>query len=98
MMNRKAIASAITIGAVALVAAGCDSGGEVGHDAGVAKGRSDTARRVYNMPHGIHNIAVFCSYGNLVYEASGEGSAGFVVVLPKAAQCAGVEDGGVPHA
>lgn len=78
--------------------AGCDSGAETGHDAGVAK-RDDQKRHVYNMPRGVPNITAFCSFGNLVYEGSRSGSGGgFATVLADARQCKGVPDGGQPHA
>lgn len=91
---------AITVAVVALggILAGCDSGQETGHDAGVAK-RDDQKRHVYNMPKGVPNITAFCSFGNLVYEGSRSGSGGgFVAVVVKAPQCSGVADGGQPHA
>lgn len=95
-MNRKTLAAAITVGAVALVATGCDVG-ESGHDAGV-KDRNDVSRHVYNMPDGTPNITAFCSYGNLVYISSRNNGGGFIVVENDSAKCTGVDDGGVPHA
>lgn len=96
-MNRKAIAGVLTAAAVALVASGCDSGQETGHDAAV-KRRDDQSRLVYNMPTGIPNVAVFCSFGNLVYEDSRSNGGGYVVVLENNKHCSGVADGGAPHA
>lgn len=89
---------ALAIATLGIAATACDSGSEAGHDAGV-KGRDDTPRHVYNMPHGVPNVTAFCSFGNLVYEGSRSGSgAGFITVVPGAPQCKGVADGGVPHA
>lgn len=83
---------------LALAVTACDSGSETGHDAGVAKGRDDTPKHVYNMPKGVPNVTAFCSFGNLVYEGSRAGSgAGFITVVEDAHQCKGVADGGVPH-